>query len=154
MAAALDLLHVSRIDHGVASIRDAALQERLVAAQTPLTVCPFSNVKLQVFASRDACREVVLALARRGLCVTLNSDDPAYFGGYMNDNLRYICCRHFQPVGHGLIQAETSTLPIEAEAGMEALLVQMVKNSIVASFISEERKAAFLAEIDQVVSQH
>ncbi|MBT8098363.1 MAG: adenosine deaminase, partial [Gammaproteobacteria bacterium] len=81
---ALDLLHVRRIDHGVRCLEDAALVERLVREQIPLTVCPLSNVKLRVF---DTLAEHNLAkLLDAGLCVTINSDDPAYFGGYIGEN--------------------------------------------------------------------
>ena len=78
---ALDLLHVRRIDHGVRCIEDARLVERLVAEQVPLTVCPLSNVKLRVFPT--LADHPLAADARRGLLVTINSDDPAYFGGYI-----------------------------------------------------------------------
>jgi len=81
---ALDLLKVRRIDHGVRCLEDANLVKRLVAEQVPLTVCPLSNVKLRVF---DSLEEHNLAqLLDAGLCVTVNSDDPAYFGGYIGEN--------------------------------------------------------------------
>lgn len=81
---ALDILKVRRIDHGVRCLEDAELVARLVAEQIPLTVCPLSNVKLRVFPSM---REHNLrAMLERGLKVTINSDDPAYFGGYVNEN--------------------------------------------------------------------
>lgn len=81
---ALDLLHVRRIDHGVRCLEDPKLVDRLVAEQIPLTVCPLSNVKLRVFESmRD---HNLRKLLDRGLKVTINSDDPAYFGGYINEN--------------------------------------------------------------------
>ena len=81
---ALDLLGVSRIDHGVRCIEDDALVDELVARQIPLTVCPLSNVKLRVF---DTMRDHTLKrLLDRGVKVTINSDDPAYFGGYIVDN--------------------------------------------------------------------
>jgi adenine deaminase len=81
---ALDLLHVRRIDHGVRCLEDPDLVDRLVAEQIPLTVCPLSNVKLRVFPSM---REHNLRrMLDRGLKVTINSDDPAYFGGYVNEN--------------------------------------------------------------------
>jgi len=81
---ALDLLKVRRIDHGVRCIEDPKLVDRLVAEQIPLTVCPLSNVKLRVF---DTMRDHTLReLLHRGVKVTLNSDDPAYFGGYVNEN--------------------------------------------------------------------
>jgi adenine deaminase len=81
---ALDLLHVRRIDHGVRCLEDPALVDRLVAEQIPLTVCPLSNVKLRVFPTmRD---HTLRQMLDRGLKVTINSDDPAYFGGYVNEN--------------------------------------------------------------------
>lgn len=82
---ALDVLHVERIDHGVRCLEDSDLVARLARERIPLTVCPLSNVKLRVFptlADHNLAR-----LLRAGLCVTINSDDPAYFGGYMNENL-------------------------------------------------------------------
>jgi adenine deaminase len=81
---ALDVLKVQRIDHGVRCLEDAALVQRLVAERMPLTVCPLSNVKLCVFKS--LAQHNLKALLDAGLCVTVNSDDPAYFGGYINQN--------------------------------------------------------------------
>ncbi|HEV3135119.1 MAG TPA: adenosine deaminase, partial [Acidimicrobiia bacterium] len=81
---ALDVLDVRRIDHGVRCTEDGPLVERLVTEQTPLTVCPFSNVKLRVFP--DLQHHNFAELLDRGLLVTINSDDPAYFGGYVADN--------------------------------------------------------------------
>ncbi|ABB24381.1 adenosine deaminase [Pelodictyon luteolum] len=80
----LDLLHVDRIDHGVRCMDDPALVKELVRRAVPLTVCPLSNVKLQVFGSMQ--EHNLKAMLEKGLMVTLNSDDPAYFGGYLNDN--------------------------------------------------------------------
>ena len=81
---ALDILKVRRIDHGVRCLEDPQLVERLVAEQIPLTVCPLSNIRLRVFDNmRDHPLRTMLA---RGLKVTINSDDPAYFGGYVNEN--------------------------------------------------------------------
>ena len=82
---ALDTLQARRIDHGVRCIEDDQLVKRLVAEQVPLTVCPFSNVKLRVFPSLR--QHDLPALVEHGLLVTINSDDPAYFGGYVADNL-------------------------------------------------------------------
>ena len=77
-------LQVSRIDHGVRAIEDEELMAHLVDHQIPLTVCPLSNIKLRVF---DTMRDHnILTLLQRGLCVTVNSDDPSYFGGYMTEN--------------------------------------------------------------------
>ncbi len=81
---ALDVLKVQRIDHGVRSLEDPALVQRLAAERVPLTVCPLSNVKLCVF--KQMADHNLPALLDAGLCATVNSDDPAYFGGYMNDN--------------------------------------------------------------------
>ncbi|MFQ5546200.1 MAG: adenosine deaminase [Acidiferrobacterales bacterium] len=82
---ALDLLKVSRIDHGVRCVEDPGLVQRLATEQTPLTVCPLSNVKLGVFESIE--QHNLKQLLEFGLCATVNSDDPAYFGGYVNENL-------------------------------------------------------------------
>ena len=81
---ALDVLHVERIDHGVRCVEDPALVQRLVRERVPLTVCPLSNVKLRVF--KTLAEHNLAALLDAGLCATVNSDDPAYFGGYMNQN--------------------------------------------------------------------
>ena len=81
---ALDVLKVERIDHGVRCVEDAALVERLARERVPLTVCPLSNVKLCVFKS--LAEHNLGDLLDAGLCATVNSDDPAYFGGYMNQN--------------------------------------------------------------------
>ncbi len=81
---ALDALKVERIDHGVQSVHDAALMKRLADERMPLTVCPLSNVKLCVFPTM--AQHNLRQLLDAGLCVTVNSDDPAYFGGYLNEN--------------------------------------------------------------------
>ncbi|PAU54318.1 adenosine deaminase [Pseudomonas sp. PIC25] len=81
---ALDLLKVSRIDHGVRAAEDPRLLDRLIEEQIPLTVCPLSNVKLCVF--EDMSRHNILELLEMGVKVTVNSDDPAYFGGYVTEN--------------------------------------------------------------------
>ena len=81
---ALDLLRVERIDHGVQSAQDPALMRRLARDRIPLTVCPLSNLKLRVFP--DLANHNIGQLLDAGLVATINSDDPAYFGGYMNDN--------------------------------------------------------------------
>lgn len=82
---ALDLLQVQRIDHGVQAVHDAALLQRLARERVPLTVCPLSNVKLCVYP--DLTRHPLGRLLDAGLCVSVHSDDPAYFGGYVGDNL-------------------------------------------------------------------
>jgi adenosine deaminase len=108
---ALDLLGVRRIDHGVRCLEDPKLVARLAADQIPLTVCPLSNVKLRVF---DTIRDHNLReLLDRGLKVTINSDDPAYFGGYINENYRAVA---------------------SALALTRAELEQIAKNSFEASF--------------------
>src|SRR5579859_7615326 len=89
---ALDLLKVKRIDHGVRCEEDPQLVGRLVRERMPLTVCPLSNIKLRVFQQVE--QHNIKRLLERGLCVTVNSDDPAYFGGYLLEN--------FQAIEHGL----------------------------------------------------
>jgi adenosine deaminase len=126
---ALDLLGVRRIDHGVRCLEDDDLAARLAAEQVPLTVCPLSNVKLRVFPS---LREHNLPqLLDRGLLVTVNSDDPPYFGGYVEDNFR------------GLVET----------FGMgQAVIAQLARNSFVASFLDDSAKLRHLAAIDAMVS--
>jgi len=124
---ALDLLKVERIDHGVRSLEDPALVERLAKEQIPLTVCPLSNVKLRVF---DTLQEHNLKeLLDAGLCATINSDDPAYFGGYIGDNF----LQTQQALNLGIDDIRT-----------------LAKNSFTASFLSEEEKEQHLVEIDQI----
>jgi adenine deaminase len=122
---ALDLLHIDRLDHGNRSLEDAALTERLVAEQMTLTVCPLSNVKLCNVVAMDVHPiDRMLAL---GLRATINSDDPAYFGGYMNDNFRAAAA------GRGLDRGQ---------------LVTLARNSFLGSFLSDEEKAAHVARVD------
>jgi len=122
---ALDLLQAERIDHGVRCLESAALVERLARSQVPLTVCPSSNVKLRVF---DTMADHTLpALLAAGLCATVNSDDPAYFGGYMTDN--YL----------GVVQA--------LGLGRDEVL-QLARNAVRASFASAERKQQIMGLID------
>jgi len=125
---ALDLLHVKRVDHGVRCVEDRRLVERLASEQVPLTVCPLSNVKLRVFPSLD--KHQLKHMLDLGLCATVNSDDPAYFGGYVQENL----------------EAVQSALNLSRED-----IVRLAKNSFQASFLSPEEKARHLAEIDQVL---
>jgi len=124
---ALDLLKVERIDHGVRCVEDDAVVARLVREQFPLTVCPLSNVKLCVF--REMKDHNLASLLARGLCVTVNSDDPAYFGGYMTDNYRAVC--DALPIG----PAEVKTL---------------AKNGVRASWLPDARKAELERAIDQL----
>ncbi len=124
---ALDLLHVRRIDHGVRCTEDEVLVKRLVGEQVPLTVCPLSNVKLRVF---DTLADHNLAtLLRCGLLVTVNSDDPAYFGGYVADNFR-----------------ETAA----ALALTDDEVLQLARNSFLAAFLDDDARAQHLAEIDAI----
>jgi adenosine deaminase len=127
---ALDLLHARRIDHGVRCSRDERLMERLADEQVPLTICPLSNVKLRVFHSLD--QHNLLKLLERGLLVTVNSDDPAYFGGYVADNFEAI---------------------EEALAVEEEQVITLAKNSFLASFLPPDEKARMLQEIDRFVAQ-
>lgn len=118
---ALDLLHVDRIDHGNQSLEDAALVQRLVDEGTPLTVCPLSNLKLCVVKSMD--QHPILTMLDKGLRATVNSDDPAYFGGYINDNYRAL-------IEH---------LPVTRNH-----LYQLTRNAFEAAWISDEEKAKHL----------
>ncbi|MDO9557396.1 MAG: adenosine deaminase [Coriobacteriia bacterium] len=128
---ALDLLHVERIDHGVRCLEDPALVKRLVAERVPLTVCPLSNLRLRVVET--AADHPLRRLMEAGLVVTVNSDDPAYFGGYLTDN--YIA------------MAEALGLGRED-------LVRLAKASFQASFLPEKRKAELIAEIDAYAEAH
>jgi adenosine deaminase len=122
---ALDILHIDRLDHGNRSLEDDALTRRLVAEQMTLTVCPLSNVKLCNVASIGVHPiDRMLAL---GLRATINSDDPAYFGGYVNDNYRAAAA------GRALTRDD---------------LVTLARNSFLGSFLSEAEKAAHIARVD------
>jgi len=114
---ALNDLQVSRIDHGVRAIEDDALMLHLKKNKIPLTVCPLSNTKLCVFD--DMSKHNILIMLEQGICVTVNSDDPAYFGGYMTEN--FIALAAFL----NLTQSQAK---------------QLVINSIDASFVDEARK--------------
>ncbi len=121
---ALDLLKVNRIDHGVRSEEDPKLMARLIAEKMPLTVCPLSNLKLCVVD--DMADHNIRRLLQQGVHVTVNSDDPSYFGGYMNDNFIAIA------ESLDLTADELKTLAI---------------NSFEASFISDEEKLKWTNEI-------
>ena len=121
---ALDLLGVERVDHGIRCLEDDALVQRLVTEQMPLTVCPLSNVRLRVVD--DIADHPLPAMLRRGLNVSVNSDDPAYFGGYLDDN----------------VTAVRDALGLD-----EAALTTLARNSVTASFADDTRKAELLAEI-------
>jgi adenosine deaminase len=122
---ALDLLGVRRIDHGVRCSEDPALVRELAAKRIPLTMCPLSNVKLRVFPSLD--RHNLKTLLDQGLCVTINSDDPAYFGGYVDDNFAAA------QKALGLTRDDIATL---------------AKNSFEASVLEDSEKRRLAAEID------
>ena len=125
---ALNTLHVARIDHGVRSMEDDMLVEKLVRSQIPLTVCPLSNVKLGVFPSMK--EHNLKQMLDKGLCVTVNSDDPAYFGGYVNENY----------------------LAVQKALNLDrADIVRLAENSFNASFINAEQKKQYLAEISVFV---
>ena len=121
---ALDLLGVERVDHGIRCLEDDTLVERLVTEQMPLTVCPLSNVRLRVVD--EIGRHPLAAMLQRGLNVSVNSDDPAYFGGYLDDN----------------VTAVRDALGLD-----DAALATLARNSVTASFADDARKAELLAEI-------
>jgi adenosine deaminase len=125
---ALDVLHVERIDHGVRCVEDPELVARLARERMPLTVCPLSNVKLCVFD--DLGQHNIPALLAAGLCVTVNSDDPAYFGGYLNDNF---------------VQLFESLPQLTAHDAYT-----MLRNSIEGSFVDDEDKGLWIEELDSV----
>jgi adenine deaminase len=128
---ALDDLKVSRIDHGVRCTEDPKLVERLREEQVPLTVCPLSNVKLRVF---DTIQDHNLKrMLEFGLRVTLNSDDPAYFGGYVDEN--------FYAAQEGLHLSRDD-------------VYELTKNSIEASFLDAESKQRLLYELDGYFASH
>jgi adenosine deaminase len=121
---ALDLLGVERIDHGIRCDEDPALVDRLVREQVPLTVCPLSNLALRVVP--DLAAHNFARLLRRGVVVTINSDDPAYFGGYIAENYR----------------ATAAALELTA-----AELVTVAENAARASFLPATAKTALLGRI-------
>jgi adenosine deaminase len=128
---ALDVLRVERVDHGIRANEDARLVERLAEDRIPLTVCPLSNLRLHAVASLE--QHPLMRLADAGVVVTINSDDPAYFGGYMADN----------------VAAISAALHIEPQQ-----LAQFARNSIEASFAAQERKRELQREIDQWSAAH
>lgn len=123
---ALDVLRVERIDHGVRCIEDRSLVERLARERVPLTVCPLSNVKLRVFET--LAQHNLAQLLDAGLCATVNSDDPAYFGGGINQNFSEVF----------------AALP---QLGAHAAYA-LARNSFEASFLAEPEKTAFIAKLD------
>jgi adenosine deaminase len=121
---ALDILHVDRLDHGNRALEDPALVRRLAAEQMTLTVCPLSNLKLCVV--KDMAEHPLVRMLALGLRATINSDDPAYFGGYLNDNYAAV------------------SLPRDQ-------IVTLAKNSFLGSFLDEAGKARHIAAIDAYV---
>ncbi|MGH1402458.1 MAG: adenosine deaminase [Acinetobacter tandoii] len=124
---ALDLLKVNRIDHGVRSEEDPALMQRLIAEKMPLTVCPLSNLKLCVVD--NMAEHNIRRLLQQGVHVTVNSDDPSYFGGYMNDNFIAI----------------TEALSLSNDE-----LKKLAQNSFEASFISDAEKQKWITAIQSL----
>ena len=124
---ALDVLKVERIDHGVQAIHDAALMQRLVKDRVPLTMCPLSNLKLCVFPT--LADHTIKRMLDAGIMATINSDDPAYFGGYINENF-------------------TQTF---AALGMNAQhAYQLARNSFDASFIDASMRSSYVQRLDAV----
>ncbi len=124
---ALDVLGVARVDHGVRSIDDPALVARLATEQIPLTMCPLSNRRLKV--TPDLSTHPLKRLLDAGVMVTVNSDDPSYFGGYVGDNYLAII----------------DALDLSADD-----VVALARNSILASFLREDEKQPLLDEIDKI----
>ncbi len=127
---ALDLLKVERIDHGNTAMQDPTLLKRLAKEQMPLTVCPLSNTKLCVVG--DMKNHPLPHMLEAGLKVTINSDDPAYFGGYLNENYEAI-----SPI-------------INDDKNILALLA---KNSFDSAFISASEKSRLIAEVDDYLNK-
>jgi len=122
-------LKAERIDHGVRALEDPELVARLVRDRVPLTVCPFSNIKLRVFPA--LAQHNLKQMLDLGLCVTINSDDPAYFGGYLGQNFLETA------QALGLTRADLATL---------------ARNSLQASFVSDLERAPWLARLEAVAS--
>jgi adenosine deaminase len=127
---ALDLLKVERIDHGVQSTKDPELMKRLARDRIPLTVCPLSNLKLCVFPKLELHN--IPALLDAGLVATVNSDDPAYFGGYINENF---------------LQTFAATKLDGAHA------YRLAKNSFEASFVDASMKKKYGDMLDEVFAK-
>ena len=113
----LDVLNVQRIDHGIRAIDDPDLMLRLIESQMPLTICPLSNVKLRVFDNMAS--HTILDMLDLGVCVTVNSDDPSYFGGYMTENFLSLY----------------DSLELSRDQA-----IRLINNSIDASFAEDSRK--------------
>ena len=128
---ALDVLGVTRIDHGVRSMEDEPLVDRLARERIPLTVCPLSNVRLRVV--KDLAHHPLRRMLDKGLVATVNSDDPAYFGGYVQANYR--------------VSAQALRLERDEVAAL-------VRNGITASLMPKSEKVALLAEVDRVLAAY
>ena len=126
IASALDALHAERIDHGVRCLEDPELTQRLVKNKIPLTVCPLSNLKLRVV--ENLSDHNILQLLDAGIVATINSDDPAYFGGYINDNFIAVA----DALSMNLQQAK-----------------QLARNSFIAAFLHDETRQQYLNEVDE-----
>jgi adenine deaminase len=126
---ALDTLGATRIDHGVRCTEDPALVDRLRSQRVPLTVCPLSNVKLRVFDSIE--NHNLLELLEAELCVTINSDDPAYFGGYINENFRAVC---------------------DAFDLNKELVCILARNSFEAAVMDDDRRREVVRELDELAA--
>jgi adenine deaminase len=126
---ALDILGIDRLDHGNRALEDEALTERLASEQMTLTVCPLSNLKLCVVS--DMAEHPIDTMLRKGLRATINSDDPAYFGGYVNDNYRAAA------QARGLRRKD---------------LVTLARNSFLGAFLGEEEKQARLTQLNEYVA--
>ncbi|MDO6542118.1 adenosine deaminase [Photobacterium sanguinicancri] len=128
---AVEMLGVSRVDHGVRCVEDELLLDALIDSKMPLTVCPLSNIKLRVFDGME--QHNIAELLRKGVAVTINSDDPAYFGGYMTDN--FLAVSHAHPMS----KQELALFTI---------------NAINGSFISDALKADYRAQVEHYVANH
>lgn len=128
---ALELLKIDRLDHGNRAMESSALIERLRQARIALTVCPLSNLKLCVV--KEMAEHPIREMLNQGLLATVNSDDPSYFGGYINDNY------------HALVDALGLT---------RQEIIQLAKNSFTGSFLSDSEKASYHQEIDDYADHH
>lgn len=129
---ALDLLKVERIDHGNRALEDSDLVRRLRDEQMPMTICPLSNVSLKT-APSDLALHPLPAMMDEGLLVSINSDDPAYFGGYVDDNMR-------------AVEEALSFTPEQ--------MATLARNSFRSAFIAADERDRFIAEVDAVLAEH
>jgi adenosine deaminase len=126
--AALDDLQVSRVDHGNSAFDNPALVARLAKQRTPLTMCPISNLRLK--GIENLAEHPVKQALDSGILATVNSDDPSYFGGYLNDNYKQVADAVGLDAGH---------------------IIQLAKNSVVASFLDDKSKQALIDKIDKQI---